>query len=505
MMVVESAEHVQSILEMAGKLEQYVQQAAQEGVTLHEVEQKVLGSVLQLGHRCLELFIANQGDGDLGESVKTEEGQVLQRSAQPLRRRLRTVFGEHRFSAYVYAAGAKKKVALRAVDARMSLPAGEYSYLLEEFSQYFCIEHAFGKAQQALEKVLGQRVPVETLERINRRVGEEAEAFLDRLPAPPAQEEGALLVLTSDGKGVPMIRPEAAAVPAFEQSERRGNRRVATLASVYSVDRFVRTPQEVLAALFREGDRRRRPDRPRPCHKRMVARFAHVYEDGEGTIEVSGAFEALSWAAAEVFERRRAGQTLIRLKDGQESLWEASTICLGEEHADAVDILDIVHVAHYVWKSAKAFFGGNRVRAEAFTRDRLLRILRGQVRGVIHGLRRMARARSLRGQARKDALGVCRYFENNAERMHYDEYLAEGYPIATGVIEGACRHLVKDRMQRSGMRWMLSGAQPMLSVRAVSLCDQWDAFQQHRIEQHQQRLHPHRILALPTNAARIAA
>ena len=89
---------------------------------------------------------------------------------------------------------------------------------------------------------------------------------------------------------------------------------------------------------------------------------------------------------------------------------------------------------------------------------------------------------------------VCGYFEKNAARMRYDEYLREGYPIASGVIEGACRHFVKDRMERSGMRWCLAGAQAMLNVRAIYLSSYWDDFQTWRIAQEQKHMHPHRNL-----------
>ena len=82
----------------------------------------------------------------------------------------------------------------------------------------------------------------------------------------------------------------------------------------------------------------------------------------------------------------------------------------------------------------------------------------------------------------------------NRHRMRYDEYLRQGYPIASGVIEGACRHLIKDRMERAGMHWTMAGAQAMMDVRSVWIGDQWSAFQQHRIERELGRLYPHRKL-----------
>ncbi len=127
-------------------------------------------------------------------------------------------------------------------------------------------------------------------------------------------------------------------------------------------------------------------------------------------------------------------------------------------------------------------------------RERLLRILQGQVHGVILGLRQMATRRKLTGAALKAVTTACNYFEKSTYRMRYDEYLAEGFPIATGVIEGACRHLVKDRMERSGMRWRLSGAAPMLMVRAIQVSNHWDRFQTQRMEADLERLHPNRHL-----------
>jgi len=155
-------------------------------------------------------------------------------------------------------------------------------------------------------------------------------------------------------------------------------------------------------------------------------------------------------------------------------------------------VLDIIHVTKYVWLAAKAFCGANRKQAEAFARDRLLRILQGDVRGVVFGLRQMTRKRRLRGQRLTDVAKACNYMQNNAERMHYDEYLAAGYPIASGVIEGACRHLVKDRMERSGMRWGTTGAESILTLRALHTSKLWDCFQRDRIAKDQARLHPHR-------------
>ncbi len=131
----------------------------------------------------------------------------------------------------------------------------------------------------------------------------------------------------------------------------------------------------------------------------------------------------------------------------------------------------------------------------AFAQDRLLAILRGEVKNVIAGLRRRATVSAVNEADAKVIATVCGYFENNASRMRYDVYLSAGYPIATGVIEGACRHVIKDRMEQGGMRWTREGAQAMLNLRAIHASDAAEEFGFWRQEEGAQRVHPHRQLA----------
>jgi hypothetical protein len=127
--------------------------------------------------------------------------------------------------------------------------------------------------------------------------------------------------------------------------------------------------------------------------------------------------------------------------------------------------------------------------SKAFVEQRLRELLQGRVTYVISGLRRRLKTEKLSAQRRKVILSAVKYLENNKGHMKYDEYLAAGYPIGSGVAEGACRHLVKDRMEQTGMRWTMEGAQAMLHVRALYLNDQWEEFLEHRVEQEQTRLY----------------
>jgi hypothetical protein len=483
------------LLTLADELGDFALRSARDGATLDELERGVFERMLAMGFAAVQMFLGAQGDGDLGPDLQVD-GRTLQRSETPHHRPLRTVFGEHTVTSYVYSSGDKRKIELRVIDARLNLPVGKASYFLQELSQLFCVEKAFAVGARQFQAVFRQQLSVDVLEGINRAMGDQAERFLNALPAPPRGEEGAILVATGDGKGVPLVKEDAAKVPVFDARERPGNRRVATLGCVYTVDPHVRTAEQIVAALFRDPTVAQPAERPQACNKRYRAYFAEAGPPGQDS--VPSAYRTWAWLADEVALRWRPGQTLVRLMDGQSSLWDAADACLESFVAQhpactIVDILDILHVSTYVWKAAKALHG-HREYQEAFAQDRLLRILRGEVSGVITGLRRMATQQGLTGKALKDVTTTCNYFENNAHRMRYDEYLQAGYPIASGVIEGACRHVIKDRMEHGGMRWTLVGAQDMLHVRCVCASSEWEAFGIWRQAEQAPKVHPYRAV-----------
>jgi hypothetical protein len=289
------------LVNLADDLAVFVRQAVQEGSDLDTVERAAFSRVLEIGRAAIDLFLDAQGDGDLGASVTSAEGVVLHRSESVQKRPLRTIFGEHAVQGYVYSRGSKTKIELRPIDARLNLPEGKASYLLQEFTQLFCIEKAFRVGARQFETVFGQKLSVDVLEDINRAMGEQADRFLDQLPKPPANQEGALLVATADGKGVPLVKQDAQKVPAFDKKERPGNRRMATLGCVYTVDAYVRTPEQIVAALFRDKSTPQPADRPEPCFKRYRAYFAEKGHEGEQS--VPSAYPTWAWIGEEVKTR----------------------------------------------------------------------------------------------------------------------------------------------------------------------------------------------------------
>jgi hypothetical protein len=161
-----------------------------------------------------------------------------------------------------------------------------------------------------------------------------------------------------------------------------------------------------------------------------------------------------------------------------------------KEYGVSLDIiLDIIHVLEYLWKAAFAFYKEGDPAAESWVKKRLLKILRGESSWVAAGMRRSATLNELVPKQREPIDKCADYLLKYAPYLHYDQYLAKGYPIATGVIEGACRYLVKDRMEITGARWSLQGAEDILRLRSLRASGDFDEYWQFHLRQEYERNH----------------
>jgi hypothetical protein len=345
------------------------------------------------------------------------------------------------------------------------------------------VEQAFSQVSQTIARMLKLKQSVDSLEEMNRQMAREVADFRDLQGSPAAAEEGQIVVVSADCKGVVIRGQGTPTVCGGERPEgqRANQKRMATVGAVYTVDAYVRTADEVVAALFRDADYEAAP-RPKPCHKRV---WASLPQDGpEPRSSIAIVFDWLWWEFAQ--RNPRLKRPTVCLCDGQEALWQACADAVVDE--DRVEILDLLHVTPRLWEAAKLLFGAKGKQVRPFVRLRVTQVLEGRIDTVIRTLRRLAIDGNLRGAKKKSMSRLCSYLYKNRHRMHYDEYLAAGYPIASGIIEGACRHLIKDRMERAGMHWTLEGAQAMLDLRSVWIGNQWEAFQTERIEVEAERM-----------------
>jgi hypothetical protein len=478
---------LEKLLGAASDLFDYVRQAVDDGKAIHEVEEGIWQRMLQMGREAVGQFLECQGDGDLGETLTISDGHEVKRLEERRPRCYQSIFGEFQIQRAVYGTREGQVIELVPLDARLQLPDSAFSYVLQDWAQALGVEHAFARTAEVLCMILGLNLPVDSLERMNRKMSESVADFRVSLPAPAAKDEGKILVATADNKGVPMRRP-ADQLPAGahrKKGEKANKKQMAAVGCVYTVDQKARTAEDVVAALFREHSPRNCDDPEPVAQQKRIASSLSRERDGRFC---QAEEEVFSWMADEVASRRRRGQKIVCVMDGQPSLWGVRKTYLPGDNV--VEILDLLHATPRLWEAAYLFHREGSEEAASFVRERLLRMLRGETGYVIGGLRQMGTKNKLRGRRLAKLTTICNYLRKNLARMRYDEYLAAGYPIASGVIEGACRYVVKDRMERAGMRWTVEGAQAMLSLRTTFVNGQWKAFQKYRIRQERQRLYP---------------
>jgi len=460
------------------------------------VERHLLEELLKIGLETLTEYIAAAGDGDEGESVE-QDGRELRRLAEPKRRTYHSIFGKISCERYVYAAREKQKAEWIPLDAKLGMPAADQSYVLEDLLQKLVVQLPFGEAVARLEDFLGIKISQRATQVMAGRLSEHTEGFRRSQSAPPAKEEGQILVMTLDGKGVPMRRPLDERLRqecgirrpvwksrvGYEKSTKRRGRgepksrkQMAYVGAVYTIDRFRRTARDVVEEVQRL---KRRDDRPEPKHKRAWAEMTQIREgdvlDGQGRLFGNLATEVRS-------RLHRRSKPLVCVMDGQRSFRK-----LFGRFDEVTPILDIFHVIERLWNAAHCFHPDCSLEAEQFVDHSLEMVLEGKVGYVIGNFKRSAQR--LKKSKRTNLEKVITYFENNRVYMKYDEYLRAGYPIGSGVVEGACRHVVKDRMERSGMRWEAEGAQAILDLRTIYLNGDWNTFMEHRIQNEQTALY----------------
>jgi hypothetical protein len=461
----------------------FFRQASNDGLRLDELERGLWRRLLAMGLAMLEAFVAQAGDGDMGETIE-QDGQTLRRIDTLRSRRYLSIFGAVAISRRAYAVREKQQEHAP-LDARLGLPEDEFSYVLKDWLQQSCVRDAFGEAVNWLGEMLELPLSVRSAEQINQRMAEEVEQFRLAQPVPSAREEAEVLVVTADGKGVPMRRPIEVRVRQGvrrRKGEKANKKQMAAVGAVYSIAPFVRTADDVIDEVQR---RERAAERPRPQHKRVWAELSRMHE-GE---QLSGKERLFAEMAIQAHERDPQHRNpLVCLMDGETALWEMQRAWLPR----AVGVLDLFHVLERLWDVAHCFHGEGSEAAETFVTHRLDMLLTGKVGYMIGGLRRLLAQSDLRGEKHRTVQKAIGYFDHNREHMRYDEYLAAGYPIGSGVAEGACRHLVKDRLERTGMRWTVNGAQAMLHLRALYLNGDWKSYLEHYIATEQTALYGQR-------------
>jgi len=425
------------------------------------------------GH--LDLRAAEEDDRE----APTGEDQVERPHRRKTSRPLGTIFGDCAVRRLSFTARGASG-GLRPLDAELNLPADLFSFGLRRRTALLSMDGSFDSALDKLASLTARPIGKRQVEQLVVRAAQDFEVFYDaRQDETVDQERGQapdkLLVLSTDGKGIVMrpdaLRPATAKKAARSKNKlktrlspgEKGNRkRMAEVAAVYDLDAVPRTPADVLPA---EDPGEPRAPRPRPESKRVWASVDRSLRE-----VVEQCFEE-ALARDPHLER-----TWVYLVDGNKDQLRIARDLAAWYGVELVIVVDFIHVLEYLWKAAWCFHDKGDPDVEVWVLERARKVLQGRSSDVAAGIRRSATLLGLDNKARKGADACADYLINNREHLRYDVALASGFPIATGVIEGACRHLVNDRLGITGARWGLEGAEAMLRLRALRASGDFDDY-----------------------------
>lgn len=467
-----------------------LQSSPAQSLKLHQLENLLLTDGFEVFRRLLQAHIDERvatttiNEPVIGADLKQRTHQRLQT------REVETLVGTITITRSGY--GKRGVQSLHPFDASLNLPLERYSHSVRRRAVEIASKDSFDDLVAEINQNTAAHLPKRQAEQIVTRGAQDFESFYRQLEvkAEAGQASGQLLVLTTDGKGVPMrkadLREQTRKLSESRQphlkhrrskGEKPASKRMSTVAAVYNVEPFVRTPEQITGEL-RPSPQALPVERPRPEQKRVWASVKHPPEE-----VIRQAFEE---ATRRDPQHNKRWCALVDGNEFQLGLLE----CGAEEYkADLTIVLDVIHVTEYLWKAAWALHPERDPEAEQWVSQHLLEILRGNSSLVAAGIRRSATLRNLTAKQRQPIDKCADYLLKYREYLRYDQYLAAGLPIATGVIEGACRYLVKDRMEKTGARWSLDGAEAVLRLRALKASGDLDHYWQFHLQQEYERQH----------------
>jgi hypothetical protein len=443
-------------------------------------------------------------------AVVGSEGTARREVVPGAERPLKIIFGEVAVERLAYRAPRKGVGNLMPLDLELNLPAQEFSFGLQRLAAMEIARASFENTQEAIKDRTGMVIGKKQLEDMvsnmamdfdlfygirSRQAQEWLQSLFGYTGSPKGLDRSKLLVITTDGKGVAVIEEDLREETRKAAQKRRERaqkddplpetkviktfrRRMAQVCAVYGVAPFRRKPEDIIREMRHLQPVEEAPPRPRPEHKRV---WASVEQDAAVTIE--GAF-------AEALRRdpKRALQWVV-VVDGSAEQLRIIRRCQKRYGIKLTLVLDFIHVAGYVWKASYAFHARGSEAAQQWVDEKLLAILQGNASAVAAGIRRSATLQGLTKEERKHVDACCDYILGHVRMLRYHEYLAAGFPIGSGVIEGACRHLLQDRLDLSGATWTVSNAEAVLKLRALRSSDDFDDYWKFHEEQELERNH----------------
>ena len=350
------------------------------------------------------------------------------------------------------------------LDKELNLPEKIYSYTLCKWVTLFASRDPYNKTGEVIENLLGFKICNDAVKTMVCEASESAKSFYESCSIPERDSEGEILVATIDCKGIPMKRSASKKRKRLKSGEKSGKKKMATVTALYSIDKHHRTVNDIMQDLQKKT---KKQNAPKPLNKIVNA-----------TLQTKdNAYEKLAFDV-----KRRTTKDFkdkVVLLDGERVLRK-----LSKKYLKGFSIiLDLFHVLEYLWDTSLIYYKKGSDESEEWVTSKLRLLLEGKVQEILTELKSDYENKNWGVWKRYLFRRSISYLENGQEYMKYNVYLEKGYPIASGVIEGTCRNLVKDRFELTGMHWSIEGAEALLQIRSLDLNQKFDLFWQFRCHQ----------------------
>lgn len=458
-------------------------------VGAHSIEKGLFKQLLCLGLALLSYILKKKIEQLSGVCHPVKAGKPLRSKGMEFRQYL-SLFGMLKLERPSY--WDKELGKTHPVDEQLSLPKSSYwSYNIEELVGENASENDFGESVRVLNKLLGLGLSGKSSERNACHLGPVVEAFYVSKEV-ARQEEAVCFSASFDGKGVPKIKSrseqpaEGNPKKRLGKGEKKGVMEMATVSVTSSFTPKKRSAEHIIQGLMgsplskvmsdgqSNADKRQDSTWHKDIHRRaFLADQQKAVEYGLNRIKASMANPQSRFVVP-----IDAG---IGLEDKVLAWVKQNEL---ESRFDGI-ILDIIHVSEYVWDAATAIFGEKSRSRSTWVREVLTDLLNSKTAQVIGDLKRIASKTKLSPSKQKQVEKTITYFTNHQHKMDYKTFIEKGYPVSSALVEAACGHLVKERMEQSGMRWSSNGAQNIMDLRAVKLNGDMEDFMAFKIQSEQ--------------------
>jgi hypothetical protein len=471
-----------------------------EGASLNKTEEDIYCHFLKAGRIILQEYVDSlEKNLNHDDFIQNAHGEALPYKKEAEKEYL-SIFGPITIKrAYYWKKDCTEGIS--PLDHRLNLPEGKFSYTLQDMALRLLISGPYREALETVERIFKVKLWPEAIKAMVIRASSYVNSFYKGVKN-YSETEGPVIAVTMDCKGIPMVPTERSTkkepkVRREKGDKRKGLRCDAVVTSHFTFYPASRTPQDLVKALMHQYTEEEKKEQKRlekeahlqgglsprePINKQTLASM-----DGK-----EKAFERL--AEQLLYRNPKQDKKIIVLIDRASSLEnrfkEEVKKRKWRKRVDAY-ILDIFHATEYLWEAGNTLYGEKNPKRQKWVEEKLTAILEGRTGRVVGAMREIIKKdkKNLITRQKESLQKTITYFENHKHMMKYNEYLQKGYPIGTGVIEGACGCLVKDRTDRSGMKWTHEGVQAILNLRAVNQNGDRDKYFGYYMSMEQQRLY----------------